>query len=191
MGAAALLASTALPGLAQDQVISWIYCGDTLDPVHIKYIAEWEAANEGWKVEPELVGWAQCQDKATTLAAAGSPPALAYVGSRTLKEFSANGLVVEIPMTDEEKAAYYPGIVETVTSDGTQWGVPIAFSTKALYWNKDLFEQAGLGQAGVDDLLDVVLALGQAVDARTIGDVVVDRLRERVGLLKHHADAGP
>ena len=57
MGAAALLASTALPGLAQDQVISWIYCGDTLDPVHIKYIAEWEAANEGWKVEPELVGW--------------------------------------------------------------------------------------------------------------------------------------
>ena len=73
MGAAALLASTALPGLAQDQVISWIYCGDTLDPVHIKYIAEWEAANEGWKVEPELVGWAQCQDKATTLAAAGRP----------------------------------------------------------------------------------------------------------------------
>ena len=31
-----------------------------------------------------------------------------------------------------------------MTSDGTQWGVPIAFSTKALYWNKDLFEQAGL-----------------------------------------------
>ena len=27
-----------------------------------------------------------------------------------------------------------------MTSDGTQWGVPIAFSTKALYWNKDLFD---------------------------------------------------
>jgi multiple sugar transport system substrate-binding protein len=144
LGAAALLAGAALPGFAQDQVISWIYCGDTLDPVHIKYIAEWEAANEGWKVEPELVGWAQCQDKATTLAAAGSPPALAYVGSRTLKEFAANGLIIEVPMTDEEKAAYYPGIVDTVTYDDTQWGVPIAFSTKALYWNKDLFEQAGL-----------------------------------------------
>jgi multiple sugar transport system substrate-binding protein len=86
LGAAALLASTALPGLAQDQVISWIYCGDTLDPVHVKYIGEWEAANAGWKVEPELVGWAQCQDKATTLAAAGSPAALADVGSRPRKE---------------------------------------------------------------------------------------------------------
>ncbi len=143
-GAALLLAGTALPGLAADQTISLIYCGDKLDSVHEKYIAEWEAANPGWKVAPEVVGWAQCQDKVTTLAAAGSPVALAYVGSRTLKEFAANDLIVEVPMTDEEKAAYYPHIVDTVTFDGTQWGVPIAFSTKALYWNKDLFKQAGL-----------------------------------------------
>ena len=77
VGAALLLAGTALPSLAQDQTLSWIYCGDTIDPVHTKYIGEWEAANPGWKVEPELVGWAQCQDKATTLAAAGSPVAMA------------------------------------------------------------------------------------------------------------------
>ncbi len=31
-----------------------------------------------------------------------------------------------------------------MTFDDNQWGVPIAFSTKALYWNKDLFKQAGL-----------------------------------------------
>ena len=69
---------------------------------------------------------------------------MAYVGSRTLKEFAANDLIVPVPMTDDEKKAYYPHIVDTVTFDGTQWGVPIAFSTKALYWNKDLFKQAGL-----------------------------------------------
>lgn len=137
-----LAGSTALPALAQD--ISWIYCGDKIDPVHEKYIKEWEAANAGWKIAVEVVGWAQCQDKATTLAAAGSPAAMAYVGSRTLKEFALNDLIVEVPMTDEEKAAYYPHIVDTVTFEGTQWGVPIAFSTKAFYWNKDLFAQAGL-----------------------------------------------
>ena len=63
--------------------------------MHTKYIKEWEKANPGWKVEPELVGWAQCQDKATTLAAAGTPVALAYVGSRTLKQFAENDLIVE------------------------------------------------------------------------------------------------
>ncbi|MFT4150651.1 MAG: extracellular solute-binding protein [Paracoccaceae bacterium] len=138
----ALACSTALPSLAQE--ISWIYCGDKIDPVHEKYIKEWEAKNEGWKIAVEVVGWDQCQDKATTLAAAGSPAGMAYVGSRTLKEFAQNDLIVQVPMTDAEKASYYPHIVDTVTFEGTQWGVPIAFSTKALYWNKDLFKQAGL-----------------------------------------------
>jgi multiple sugar transport system substrate-binding protein len=145
--ALALLGSTALGAVtakAADQEISWIYCGDTMDAVHQKYIKQWEEKNPGWKVTPEVVGWAQCQDKATTLAAAGTPVAMAYVGSRTLKEFAQNDLIVPVPMTDEEKKTYYPNIVDTVTFDDNQWGVPIAFSTKALYWNKDLFKQAGL-----------------------------------------------
>jgi len=139
---AVLAGTTALPALAAE--ISWIYCGDKIDPVHEKAIADWDAKNPDFKIAVEVVGWEQCQDKATTLAAAGSPAGLAYVGSRTLKEFAGNDLIVEVPMTEEEKAAYYPHIVDTVTIDGTQWGVPIAFSTKALYWNKDLFTQAGL-----------------------------------------------
>jgi multiple sugar transport system substrate-binding protein len=145
--ALALLSSTGLAAVtahAADKEISWIYCGDSIDPIHEKYIKAWEEKNTGWKVSPELVPWAQCQDKATTLAAAGTPVGMAYVGSRTLKEFAENDLIVPVPMTDDEKKAYFPNIVDTVTSGGTQWGVPIAFSTKALYWNKDLFKQAGL-----------------------------------------------
>jgi multiple sugar transport system substrate-binding protein len=30
---------------------------------------------------------------------------------------------------------YQPGILNTVTSEGTRWGYPHAFSTKALYIN--------------------------------------------------------
>ncbi len=145
--AIALAGSTFLGTLAAhaaDKEISWIYCGDKIDPIHEKYIKEWEGKNPGYVVKPEVVGWEQCQDKATTLAASGSPAAMAYVGSRTLKQFSQNDMIVPVPMTDEEKASYYPHIVDTVTVDGTQWGVPIAFSTKALYWNKDIFKQAGL-----------------------------------------------
>ncbi|WP_426232562.1 ABC transporter substrate-binding protein [Pararhizobium sp. DWP3-4] len=145
--ALALLGSTALGAMtahAADQEISWIYCGDVMDPVHEKYIKQWEEKNPGWKVTPEVVGWAQCQDKATTLAVAGTPVAMAYVGSRTLKEFAQNDLIVPVPMTEDEKKSYYPHITDTVTFDDNQWGVPVAFSTKALYWNKDLFKQAGL-----------------------------------------------
>ncbi len=87
-------ALTTVTAHAADKEISWIYCGDKMDPIHEKYIKEWEGKNEGWKVVPEVVGWAQCQDKATTLAAAGTPVAMAYVGSRTLKQFAQNDLIV-------------------------------------------------------------------------------------------------
>ncbi|MBD8065798.1 extracellular solute-binding protein [Devosia sp. PTR5] len=138
------LASAAPGAYAQDKEITFINCGDELTAGYADYFKEWEAENPGFKVAPEVVGWGQCQDKVTTLAAAGTPVALAYVGSRTLKQFALNDLIVPIPMTDEEKASYYNFVPETVTFDGTQWGVPVAFSTKALYWNKDLFEAAGL-----------------------------------------------
>lgn len=140
------LAMLALPGagLAQEKTIAFIECGDKISAVHVDLIAKWEAANPGFKVATEAVGWDQCQDKATTLAAAGTPVGLAYVGSRTLKQFAQNDLIVPIPMTDEEKASYFPFVVGTVTTGGQQWGVPVAFSTKALYWNKDLFAAAGL-----------------------------------------------
>ncbi len=140
---AALLASTAVVAAA-DKTINFIQCGDEVDPTYPPFIKAWEAANAGWKVAIEPVGWDQCQDKVTTLAAAGTPPALAYVGSRTLKQFASNDLIISVPMTDAEKAAYYPNIPDTVTFKGTQWGIPVAFSTKALYWNKDLFKAAGL-----------------------------------------------
>lgn len=139
-----LAGTMALGTAAQAEEISFIVCGDDVDPTWAGFFEEWNAANPDWPVVPEAVGWGQCQDKVTTLAAAGSPVDLAYVGSRTLKQLALNDLIVPIPMTDEEKAAYYNYVPETVTFDGTQWGIPVAFSTKALFWNKDLFEAAGL-----------------------------------------------
>src|SRR5690606_37900782 len=139
------LASATSGAFAQDvKEISFINCGDELTAGYADYFAEWEAANPGFKVAPEVVGWGQCQDKVTTLAAAGTPVALAYVGSRTLKQFAMNDLIVPVPMTDDEKGAYYNYVPDTVTFEGTQWGVPVAFSTKALFWNKEIFEAAGL-----------------------------------------------
>ena len=140
----ALSGTTGLAGVATAADINFILCGDAVDAKHQEYIDEWNAANPDDQVIPEVVGWGQCQDKVTNLAVAGTPVGLAYVGSRTLKQFALNDLIVPIPMTEEERASYYPFVPETVTFDGAQWGIPVAFTTKALIWNKDLFEEAGL-----------------------------------------------
>jgi len=165
------LASASPAAFAQDvKEISFINCGDELTAGYPEYIAEWEAANPGYKIVPELVGWGQCQDKVTTLAAAGTPVALAYVGSRTLKQFALNDLIIPIPMTDEEKAAYYNYVPETVTIDGTQWGVPVAFSTKALYWNKKLFEEAGLDPEVPPATWEEEIAFAKQISEKTDAD---------------------
>jgi multiple sugar transport system substrate-binding protein len=162
------LVSSAPAAFAQDvKEITFINCGDELVAGYTDYFAEWEAANPGYKIVPELVGWGQCQDKVTTLAAAGTPVALAYVGSRTLKQFALNDLIVPIPMTEEEKAAYYNYVPETVTIDGTQWGVPVAFSTKALYWNKDVFEAAGLDPETPPKTWEEEIAFAKQIEENT------------------------
>ena len=162
----ALLATTApQAALADDKEVAMIQCGDTLAETYPDLIKQWETKNPGYKVNVELVGWDQCQDKVTTLAAAGTPVALAYVGSRTLKQFADSDLIIPIAYTDDEKKAYYPHILDTVTYNGQQWGIPTAFSTKALFWNKDLFTKAGLDPAKPPTTWDEMLK-----DAQTIKD---------------------
>ncbi len=169
-GAALVLgSSTAMSGvsIADDKPVSMIQCGDTLAETYPDLIKQWEAKNPGYKVNVELVGWDQCQDKVTTLAAAGTPVALAYVGSRTLKQFANSDLIVPIPYTDAEKAAYYPYIVDTVTFSGQQWGFPTAFSTKAFFWNKDLFTKAGLDPNKPPTTWDELYADAKAIKDKT------------------------
>ncbi|MET0575372.1 MAG: extracellular solute-binding protein [Mesorhizobium sp.] len=162
-------AFAALPNVAsaEDKTITFISCGDRMQPAHGDFIKQWEAANPGFKIAPEVVGWDQCQDKVTTLAAAGTPVGIAYVGSRTLKQFAQNELIVPIPFSEEEKKSYFPFVVGTVTTDGQQWGVPVAFSTKSLYWNKDLFAAAGLDPEKAPATWAEELAAAKAIKEKT------------------------
>ncbi|MBL1420392.1 MAG: sugar ABC transporter substrate-binding protein [Alphaproteobacteria bacterium] len=156
---------------AADKELHMIQCGgqDWGGSFAEKHIGEWEAANPGYKVNLEYLAWGQCQTKATTLAAAGNAPALAYMGSRTLKQLSKNDLIIEITMSDAEKATYAAPILGTVTAGGKIWGAPRAFSTKALYWNKGLLKAAGYdGEKGPTtwgEMYEMASAIKEKTDA--------------------------
>jgi len=168
---AMLLATTAGIAHADDaKSMDMIVCGDNTTPgvpIQAAQIKEWEAANPGYTVNVEFVPWGQCEEKSLTLAAAGNPPALAYLGSRTLKQLALNGLIVPMNLTDAEKASYAAPILGTVTWKGQAWGLPRAFSTKALYWNKDLFKAAGLDPETPPKTWDEMLADAKAIKEKT------------------------
>ncbi len=158
---------------ADDTRIHMIQCGDNTGggvAIRDRLIAEWEAENAGYEVDIEYVPWGQCQEKSTTLASAGNPPALSYMGSRTLKQLAQNDLIVPIDMTDADKATYAPPVLGTVTANGQVWGAPTAFSTKALFWNKDLFAAAGLDPETPPKTWDEMYEFAKAIKDNTDAD---------------------
>lgn len=180
-----LAASTAAAGLASavaaQETIDIINCGDGGSPeaaVQQADIEEWMAANEGYDVTVEYVPWGQCQERSITLAAAGDPPAISYMGSRVLKQLAGSGLIRPIDLTEEEAATYAEPVLRTVQFDGQVWGLPRAFSTKALFYNKTLFEEAGLdmpdGPQTWDDVRTAAQAISENTDAAGIGIPAAD-----------------
>ncbi len=160
MVAAALLGSSALSAHATD--LQFIMCGGEVRPADQVVIDQFQKDNPDIKVNMEAVPWGTCQDKSMTLAAAGNPPSVAYMGSRTLKQLSKNGLIVPAEITPEMEALYQPGVLKTVSDGGKYWGYPHAFSTKALYINCDLVTAAGLECKAPADWTEMI-AMAKAI----------------------------
>jgi multiple sugar transport system substrate-binding protein len=161
--AGVLMGATALPALAKD--VHYIMCGDERQ-AEKDSVAEFMAANPDIKVNLEFLPWGTCSEKAMQMAAAGDPPALAYIGSRFLKQLAKADQILPIELTPEQEAAYQPGILSTVEDGGKRWGFPHAFSNKAMFVNCDLFEQAGL-ECKVPETWDEMKAAATAIKEKT------------------------
>ncbi|MCC7321347.1 MAG: sugar ABC transporter substrate-binding protein [Rubellimicrobium sp.] len=171
--AAALLAGSALSAMAQEGTeLHFIMCGGEVRPADQAVIDTFVAEHPGVTVNMEAIEWGTCQDKSTQLAAAGDPPSLAYMGSRTLRQLAANDMIVPVTFTPEEEAAFQQGVLSTVRFDGQYWGIPHAFSTKALYINCDLVEAAGaecVAPETWDDMIALARTVTENTDAAGIG----------------------
>ncbi|MFM2355138.1 MAG: hypothetical protein RLZZ528_874 [Pseudomonadota bacterium] len=171
---AILLAGTAMSAMAESHAteLHFIMCGGEVRAADQKVIDTFIAENPGVTVNMEAVEWGTCQDKSMQLAAAGDPPSIAYMGSRTLRQLANNDLIVPVTFTAEEEAVFQPGVLKTVSNGGQYWGIPHAFSTKALYINCKVVEAAGAeckAPATWADLVALSKAVADGSDAAGIG----------------------
>ncbi len=175
-----LLAAAAIAGLAgglsAQQELRVISCGSDAEgqvPVQRAQIAEWQAAHPDHVVVQQDLPWGECQEASFDLAMSGDPPAVAYVGSRALKRLARNGLIRPFDLGDPALQGYEASVLATVRFDGKAWGLPRAFSTKALFWNRALFAQAGLdmpyGPQSWDEVLTAAKAISDSTEAAGFG----------------------
>lgn len=86
-------------------------------------------------------------DYATTLQAAlasGQPPDAFYVNDNQVPDLVQAGVLAPVDDRIEDPDDFYPNLKDAFSIDGTWYCPPKDFSTLALQYNTDLFEQAGL-----------------------------------------------
>ena len=143
-----------------------VMCGGEIRPADQAVVDQFMTDNPGVNVTMEAVPWGTCQDKVINLAIAGDPVSFSYVGSRTLKGLAENGHIVAVNIPDSQMKMYQPGILDTVSYKGEIWGYPHAFSTKALFMNCGILEQAGLACNGPQSW-DELYAMAETIKNNT------------------------
>ena len=82
--------------------------------------------------------------------------------------YAANGTLMDISSYLNPETPFYPRALGAFQYDGKQYGLPETFSTVLLFYNADLFDQAGLAYPTEDWTWDDAIAAGTAIKA--LGD---------------------
>jgi len=151
-GAAAVLACGT--ARAQTTEISFFYpvaVGGPIAKAIDGFAADFMKSNPGIKVNPIYAGTYQDTIvKALTANKAGTPPVTSVLLSTDMFTLIDEDAIVPIDnfvKTADDKAwlnGFYPAFMMNSRTGGKTWGVPFQRSTVVMYYNKDLFREAGL-----------------------------------------------
>lgn len=152
--AAALLVAL-LPALAWAQVeVSFYYpvaVGGPITKIIDGFAADFEKENAGVKIRPIYSGsYQESIAKALTAVKSGEPPVTSILLSTDMFTLIDEDAIVpfdEIAKSADDQAwvkSFYPAFMENSQTGGKTWGIPFQRSTIVLYWNKEMFKEAGL-----------------------------------------------
>lgn len=141
---AALLLGSA-QAATQLRVVVPFYSAAT-EPFFKKLQASYEASHPDVKINLEVVNWDNLYDKLTTDVAGGSAPDVSIVGTRWLTDFVKNDVVEPLDsyITATQKAGFIDTFLSPGRLNGKIYGLPVAASARAMYYNSDILKKAGV-----------------------------------------------
>ncbi|HET6348524.1 MAG TPA: extracellular solute-binding protein [Candidatus Krumholzibacteria bacterium] len=132
-------------------------------------VEEFEKQNPGVHVEVEQLTWATGLEKIQAALASGTQPDVCELGSTWLPRFSYEGVLEDLTSVYQAERDSFL-LWDSAMWKGNAYGLPWLQGSRALFYNRDLFRQAGLDPDHPpdtwDELLDAsrrIRALGQDV----------------------------
>lgn len=130
-----------------------------------------EAKNPGIKVEIEVIPWGQYWTNLETAATGRNLPDVFWLNASHFELYATNNLLMPIDElaanSDLVSPDYYPASLVEIYSNGGNWyGIPKDMDTIGLWYNKELFDAAGVAYPDEtwtwDDLVEAAIALTDA-----------------------------
>lgn len=142
-------------------------------------VDEFEAANPGITVNVDVSDWTSYWDKLKTLVAGGTPPDVFAMDAPLYPDWQTRGVLLNLqPYIDQDPAAleaFYPVTLEAYKREDGYYGLPRDFQTIVLFYNKDMFDAAGVEYPTADWTMDDLKAAALSLTADTDGDGVIDQ----------------
>ncbi len=164
------------------------------DPVQITYMAwgspeeldvwqkivdDFEAANPNIKVTIDVSDWTSYWDKLKTLFAGGNPPDVFAMDGPIYPDWANRGVLLNLqPYLDKSPdllKGLYPNTLDAYKLKDGYYGVPRDFQTIVLFYNKDMFDKAGLAYPTDSWTLDDLRSASKKLTKDTDGDGKIDQ----------------
>ena len=108
------------------------------------FVAKFNAANENINLVVDVVSWNDIYTVVNTRVANGEAPDLLNID--VFADFVADGLLLPASdwVSEETYAKFFPSFLAESIIDDVVWAVPDLASARALYYNKDILDAAGV-----------------------------------------------
>lgn len=130
-------------------------------------VAAFEEENPGITVDVTTMAYADYFTALQTDLAAGTVADVFDIEYGQYHAYQANGVFAELTVADP--SAFDPTLLETYQTDGAQFAIPTSFSNVVLFYNKTLFDAAGLDYPTADWTWEDERAAAEALTDQAAG----------------------
>jgi len=142
-------------------------------------VADFQANNPEITVNVEVSEWEAYWTKLKTLLAAGTPPDIFAIDAPYYLDYQTRGVLLNLqPYLDAEPnllADVYPQTLKAYQTPEGYFGLPRDFQTIVVFYNKDMFDAAGVPYPSPDWTYDDFRATAKALTLDKDKDGVVDQ----------------
>lgn len=165
---ATILAAALFAASAQTTIV-WSFWGDPGElPPNYAVIDAFHAAQPDIRIEVQHAPWGAYFDRILTQMAGGTAPDVMFLNN--IPSYAARGVLAPLNDLIErdgfDTSAYHPGLLSIFSYQGNVYGFARDNDTNVLYYNKDLFDAAGMAYPTDAWQWDDIRAAAQALTVR-------------------------